>query len=80
MDFSFLLQSKLIVAEAALAVLPFVLPNSWVERVFFGFGKTVSVLLRQKIGRDPGERVEKHFQGTISAAVAGLNRGLDADD
>ena len=60
-------------------VAPFILPNVLVEKVCYGLGVTVSKILRQKVGAE-GEKVEKYFQGTINAAVRGLNSGLDADD
>lgn len=63
----------------AAVVSPFVVPNKWVESVCFGAGKALSLLFRRQLGSN-GEQVEKYFQGTIAAAVKGLNEGLDADD
>ena len=63
----------------AAVVSPFVVPNKWVKKVFYGLGKSLSILFRRQLGSN-GEQVEKYFQGTIAAAVEGLNDGLDADD
>lgn len=61
------------------ALLPFIMPNKWVRGVCFGVGKVLSKVLRQKVGKS-GEAVERYFQGTVAAAVDGLNAGLDEDD
>lgn len=63
-----------------LAATPFFMPNS----VLHGAGKTlgalISTTLRQKVGKGPGEKVERYFQGTLAAFLDGLNEGMDADD
>lgn len=64
---------------AGLLVAPFVLPNAAVRKVGLGLGRSLSLVLRQKIGKS-GEAVEGYFQGSINALVQGLNEGLDADD
>ena len=64
---------------AGVLVAPFLLPNAVVEKVFHGVGVAATKLLRQKIGAE-GEKVEKYVQGTVNAAVRGLNAGLDTDD
>jgi len=60
-------------------ILPWFAPNKWVYATCRAGGKLASALLRQRIGKQ-GEKVEKWFQGTLDAAVRGLNDGLDADD
>ena len=65
---------------AAVLVLPFLLPNALVEKTAKTFGKFASTFLRQKTGKGTGEKVERWFQGTLNAAIRGLNEGLDADD
>lgn len=62
------------------AALPFLLPNKAVEKGCFALGKVISTVLRQKVGKAPGEKVERYFQGTLSHAIKGLNDGLDFDD
>jgi len=64
---------------AIVVIAPFALPNVWVEKTFKGFGVVISKVLRQKAGAD-GEKVEKYIQGTLNAALRGLNDGLDEDD
>jgi len=63
----------------AVVVLPFLAPNKLVESVSYTAGKFITTILRQKTGKS-GESVEKYFQGTLDAALRGLNAGLDSDD
>jgi len=66
--------------ELGVVALPFLLPNAWVEKLFYGFGRAASVFLRQKVGKGSGEKIEGYFQLSLKSAVDGLNRGLDQDD
>jgi hypothetical protein len=76
----FVLGNKLIVGNIAVAILPFLLPNAWLEGICYKIGRVMSIFLRQKVGKGPGETIETNFQGTVSAALNGLTRGLDEDD
>jgi hypothetical protein len=77
----FLSGAKLAVfLNVGLASLPFILPNKFVKQTFAGIGKFLSFFFRQKLGRGGGEKVESYFQGTLQAAMDGLNEGLDSDD
>ena len=63
----------------AVFILPFLMPNAWLEKIGYGIGKFFTTVLRQKAGKQ-GEQVEKWFQLTLSSFINGLNRGLDSDD
>ena len=63
-------------AMAGLAVAPFLLPNSTVERAFYVIGRAMSVVLRQKAGAAAEERIEGYITGTVSAATRGLIEGM----
>ena len=60
-------------------ILQFFLPNAVVKKHGKVWGKFLTTFFRQKIGRG-WEEVERYWQGTISAFMAGLFEGLDFDD
>jgi len=63
----------------AFVMVPFILPNSWLDRIGYAIGKVCTKVLRQKVGRR-SEKWESWFQGTMAAFIGGINRGLDSDD
>ena len=67
------------VTTAAIA-LPFVAPNALVEKTFYGFGKALSTILRQKAGKDAEVRIEGYLTGTIDAITTGLKKGMTEDN
>lgn len=46
----------------------------------YACGKVITTLLRQKIGKSAGEKIEGRFQSTINDFIGGLHEGMDFDD
>jgi hypothetical protein len=61
-------------------VAPFLLPNSVVEASCFAAGKALTLILRQRVGRDATKRISGHLTGTVDSAMTGLTRGLRYED
>ncbi len=65
--------------NAGLGILAWLMPNAAVRKVGYGVGIFLSKALRQRLGKN-GEKIEGHFQATLSEFIAGLNEGCDTDD
>lgn len=58
----------------------FFLPRKKTKAWGKSLGRSLSKLLRQKLGTRGGEKVENRIQTTVSDFCEGLMRGLDEDE
>ncbi len=65
---------------AALPLLSMLLPNKVVRAQGVVVGKFISAVLRQRLGKTHGEKIESYLGGTADVFIEGVRAGANADD
>lgn len=68
------------IVNAGLMVIGSMLPEKWFYKIGHTGGTLGSKLLRLRLGKGGGEKVEGFIQKRLNALVKGINDGADADD